>query len=82
MYFLNFSIVKGLKDCIDLGIVDGLSCSLEDSVDGILGYIRRALLGAFPLRLARASAEAYCMCGKILIYNIKWIVLFNLQFFD
>jgi len=74
-YVLNFSIVKGLKNCIDLSIIDGGSCGLEDSGDGVLGYMRWVVLGAFPLRLARASAEAYCMCGKILIYNIKWIVL-------
>lgn len=70
-YVLNFSIVKGLKDCIDLSSIDLGSGGVEDSGDGFLGCIRRALLGAFPLRLARASAEAYCMCGKILIYNIK-----------
>ena len=74
-YVLNFSIVKGLKDCIDLGIIDGLSSGLEDSGDGVLGCIRGALLGAFPLRLARATAEAYCMCGKILIYKEIMIVL-------
>jgi hypothetical protein len=63
-YFVDLSIVHSLEDCVDLSIIDGLAGGLEDGGDCVLVYLREFVLGAFPERLARARAEAYCIVVK------------------
>jgi hypothetical protein len=51
-----------------LSLIDGFSSGLKDGDNRVLGYMNAGVLGALPERLARATAETYCMA----MVNIKY----------
>ena len=65
MYLVDLSIIESLEDCVNLSIVAGLAGGLDDGGNRLLSCVKNELLGAFPERLARATAAAYCIMVNI-----------------
>ena len=61
MYIFNGSAFQAGENCFDLLVIDWFASGFKNSSNGVFSLMILDLLAGFPERLAKASAETYCI---------------------